>query len=151
MVQGFKRHIRIARSKPWRIVDMSEDIGSILQNWDYDPENSIRKVVDENGRPLLVYHGTRRSFDALQISKPRGAPGNPEGIYFTADRRVAEEYAMDVDGAWDEKSRVIAAYIRIESESDGKIIDSSYSGREYVVFGSDNIHVMPKCAPKELG
>ncbi|MBQ68853.1 hypothetical protein CL689_02205 [Candidatus Saccharibacteria bacterium] len=109
------------------------------------------KVVDENGRPLLVYHGTRRSFDALQISKPRGAPGNPEGIYFTADRRVAEEYAMDVDGAWDEKSRVIAAYIRIESESDGKIIDSSYSGREYVVFGSDNIHVMPKCAPKELG
>lgn len=109
------------------------------------------KVVDENGRPLLVYHGTRRSFDALQISKPREAPGNPEGIYFTADRRVAEEYAMDVDGAWDEKSRVIAAYIRIESESDGKIIDSSYSGREYVVFGSDNIHVMPKCAPKELG
>lgn len=109
------------------------------------------KVVDDHGKPLLVYHGTRRSFQEFQSSKPRGALGNPEGIYFTADRSVAEEYAMDVDGAWDDKSQVIAAYLRIESESDGKVIDSTYSGREYVVFKPSNIYITPESAPGKRG
>lgn len=97
------------------------------------------KVVDANGNPLVVYHGTRRPFDVFSPSNPRGAIGNQKGVYFTADKSVAEEYAQDVDGAWDDKSRVIAAYIKIESDADGKTIDSAYRGREYVVFKPENI------------
>lgn len=97
------------------------------------------KAVDAEGKPLVVYHGTRRQFNEFSPSKPRGAPGNPEGVYFTADKGAAEEYAQDVDGAWDEKSRVVAAYIKIENDADGKIIDSAYRGREYVVFKAENI------------
>lgn len=100
------------------------------------------KVVDKDNKPLLVYHGTRREFDVFSILKPRGAIGNPPGVYFTADLEAAKEYAMDVDGAWDEKSRIIAAYLKIETEQDGKIIDSAYSGREYVVFDETKIHTI---------
>ena len=97
------------------------------------------KVVGADGKPLVVYHGTRRPFNEFSPSKPMGAPGNPEGVYFTADKGVAEEYAQDADGAWDEKSRVVSAYIKIENDADGKIIDSAYRGREYAVFKAENI------------
>lgn len=73
------------------------------------------KVVDGNGKPLVVYHGTRREFDVFAPSKPRNAFGNPVGIYFTDDKREAEQFAEDVDGATDERSRVIPAYVSIRS------------------------------------
>ena len=99
-------------------------------------------VVDAVGQPLLVYHGSRRAFDTFKPMNPRGAPGNPKGIYFTADRRTAEEYAQDVDGAFDEKSRVIAAYLSISNEQDGLVKESGYNGTEYVVFDSTKIQVL---------
>lgn len=97
------------------------------------------KVTDADGLPLVVYHGTRRAFDVFTPSKPRGAAGNPEGIYFSPDKSTAEEYAQDVDGATDERSRVVEAYIKIESEADGQVKESRYSGSEYIVFKPENI------------
>lgn len=93
------------------------------------------KVVDDQGRPLVVYHGTRREFDVFEPMQPRGANGNPAGVYFTQDKQEAEEYAQDVDGATDEKSRVIAAYLSIKNDADGLIRDRAYGGTpEYVVL-----------------
>ncbi|HQU09896.1 MAG TPA: hypothetical protein PLV25_08055, partial [Opitutales bacterium] len=48
------------------------------------------KVVDAQGKPLTVYHGTRHDFSAFN-AKSR----NPQGRlhYFTEDPRVAAEYA----------------------------------------------------------
>jgi len=97
------------------------------------------KVVDAQGKPLVVYHGTRRDFSEFEITNPHGAAGNPKGAYFTADRSVAKQYAENDDGEHDGKSRIIAAYLHIENDGDGKIIDSAYRGREYVVFDPANI------------
>lgn len=100
------------------------------------------RVVDEQGRPLVVYHGTRRSFDSFVPSKPRGAFGNPVGIYFDTDRQAAEEYAMDVDGATDEKSRIIEAYVRIANDGDGVIKTRTERGLkqlEIIAFRPDQI------------
>jgi hypothetical protein len=98
-------------------------------------------AIDSEGSPILVFHGTRRAFDNFEMHSPRGALGNPAGAYFTADRHVAQRYAENDDGELDEKSRVIAAYIRIRDDEDGKIIDSAYRGREYVIFKPENILV----------
>lgn len=51
-------------------------------DWEKDPENSS-KVVDEDGKPLVVFHGTTNIFDAFNTEV-----GNPEndfgrGAYFT--------------------------------------------------------------------
>lgn len=97
------------------------------------------KVVDDQGNPLPVYHGTRRAFDRFVPSSPRGGVGNPKGSYFTPDKRAAEEHARDCDGAWDSKSRVIEAYLRITNDEDGSIINSLYRGTEFVVFDPDAI------------
>jgi hypothetical protein len=51
------------------------------------------KVVDEQGRPLVVYHGTRHSFDEFN---PDGRRGKPRLHYFSDDPAVASEYAGDV-------------------------------------------------------
>lgn len=62
-------------------------------DWINDPENAS-KVVDENGEPLVVYHGTTHDFDVFDPSK-----GNIEGhlgrvIYLTdSSTDIAENYA----------------------------------------------------------
>jgi hypothetical protein len=59
------------------------------------------------------YHGTRREFSEFEASKPRGAPGNRVGIYFTKNKRTAEEYALNEgEDALDEKSRIVKVYLK---------------------------------------
>lgn len=49
------------------------------------------KVVDEQGRPLVVYHGTNAEFDTFDRSKASSAYGSKYGFYF-ANKEVAEGY-----------------------------------------------------------
>jgi len=51
------------------------------------------KVVDENGQPLVVYHGTNADFEIFDYDKI-GANGTSEGVgfYFTDDIQTAEGY-----------------------------------------------------------
>lgn len=111
-----------------------EDIISkkILQ---YLKENEINSKI-------IAYHGTRRQFDKFEPFNPSGAIGNPKGVYFTRDLDTAIEYSMDVDGAVDERSRVIKAQLSIDSEQDGKIIYHSYTGEEIVMFNMDKIVIL---------
>jgi hypothetical protein len=67
------------------------------------------KVVDESGKPLVVYHGTQGEFDAF---KPLS--------WVTEDRDLAEEYA-DMGGTNNRpkgKRRVIEGYAKIERPFD---------------------------------
>ena len=54
------------------------------------------KVVDENGAPLVVYHGTNQSieqFDASLRGQNTGAESAAMGFFFSDDTRTAESYA----------------------------------------------------------
>lgn len=54
------------------------------------------KVVDENGKPLVVYHGTDKNFtvfDKKLSGETTGAKSASKGIFFTSDKRTAESYA----------------------------------------------------------
>lgn len=68
------------------------------------------KVVDENGKPLVVYHGTKSYFDTFRPSKD-GALG--QGMYFAS----SEEYARGVG------KNVIPVYLSIKNPyiADGPI------------------------------
>ena len=108
----------------------------------------LRKFISEtiteilNEKEIIAYHGTRRSFDKFEPLQPMGAIGNPKGVYFTQDLNTAIEYAEDVDGELDEKSRVIKAKLIINSDADGKIINHSYRGEEIVMFNVDKIEIL---------
>lgn len=80
-------------------------------------ENS--QVVDENGAPLVVYHGTKSDFTAFETGRPTKNYGfgsyetRREGIFFTPDRDFAEEFAG-------KEGWVIDAYLSVQ-----KLLDLS--------------------------
>jgi hypothetical protein len=69
------------------------------------------KVVDDNGKPLLLYHGTP-SFEGYEF-KPfenKNRAGNIDGYYFTSRVDDANDYAGLEEGA-----EVIPAYLSIKN------------------------------------
>lgn len=56
-------------------------------DWENDPKNAS-KVVDENGEPLVVYHGTKADFSEFKPTI-NGMLGT--GIYLTSDKNEASD------------------------------------------------------------
>ena len=78
----------------WLLV-RTKGFKSWFGDWLNDPENAS-KVVDENGEPLVVYHGTNDEFDTFG-EKPSqyGRLGKVfgEGHYFSSSKEVATQIA----------------------------------------------------------
>lgn len=74
-------------------------------------ENSI--VVDDYGRPVVVYHGSPNEFYEFDWAKV-GKNGTQEGrgFYFTDDASIAEQYGSDTGG-------VREFYLRMEKPLNG--------------------------------
>lgn len=75
------------------------------------------KVVDSEGRPLVVYHGTTADFtvfdDARHGDNFGHAPEHMQGFYFTPEEWLADSVAdnSDLPGT----SRTIAAYLSLKN------------------------------------
>lgn len=65
-------------------------------DWENNPQLSS-KVVDENGVPLIVYHGTDGEFNEFK-SKFMGQTGTAkgQGFYFTAQEEYAKQFGTNV-------------------------------------------------------
>ena len=66
-----------------RVNDRYEIINSTL--------NNASKVVDENGEPLVVYHGTQDSFTTVDFSKSDAG----QGFYAASGKDTAETYGLN--------------------------------------------------------
>ena len=53
---------------------MPEDIGSILKNWPYDPQNSIRKVIDPGGVEKIQVRVDQGAFQGVLQMELDGRP-----------------------------------------------------------------------------
>jgi 8-oxo-dGTP pyrophosphatase MutT (NUDIX family) len=65
-------------------------------DWENDPQNAS-KVVDENGEPLVVYHGSPEIFSVFDISKVGKSTDTGmwgKGFYFTSNKDYAEKYTV---------------------------------------------------------
>lgn len=67
-------------------------------DWEKDPEHSS-KVLDENGEPLIVYHGNRTGEPITRFKKEKLGTEHKErnikGFWFITDKKIAkEEYAL---------------------------------------------------------
>lgn len=58
-------------------------------DWENDPANAS-KVLDENGEPMVVYHGTSDKFSRFDISEVREREGS---FFFAQNKRDAADYA----------------------------------------------------------
>ena len=57
-------------------------------DWENDPEHAT-VVLDENGEPLVVYHGTDAEFTTFE---PERGDGAHRGMYFTDSKEMAASY-----------------------------------------------------------
>lgn len=83
-------------------------------DWENEPENSS-KVVDENGEPLVVYHGT--STGGFSIFNTYGSNFGlfGQGSYFTDTREVAESYMDKGNG---DSKQVYGVFLNIRRPLD---------------------------------
>jgi hypothetical protein len=119
-------------------------------DWENDPENAS-KVVDKNGEPLVVYHGSKSfyitEFDLLQSKRiPSGL--KEFGFYFTDNKKLAEAYRDWSDLKGDEKKLIDSEIYKLNKSLDVvrnnkdyynieeriKVLQNSKKGKIYGVF-----------------
>jgi len=88
-------------------VDMQQSRMDQTQTPEFKAWFGDSKVVDEQGRPLVVYHGTTADFETFVTTGDAGIFG--EGAYFTSSPDVAANYAGRQPGA-----RTIPAYVAVK-------------------------------------
>jgi hypothetical protein len=106
----------------WALV-RTKNFKNWFGDWENYPENAS-KVVDENGEPMVVYHGTHEEFDTFGKLGKTGAMFG-EGYYFTSSEEVAEVYANKVKAVMKDGKRtpvttrrVIPAFLNIRDMID---------------------------------
>lgn len=84
------------------------------------------EVVDENGNPLVVYHGTNADFTEFDPRK-QTTTAHGYGFYFATDRAVAEGYERGDQG------QLIEAYLSIQQPLDDNAPNFSIEEMEDIV------------------
>lgn len=77
------------------------------------------KVVDESGKPLVVYHGTEsdEAFSIFETNSPDGTPA----IYFSNNKKVANSYSVNLP--------IFEVYLKMENP-----LEIDAQGKEYNDF-----------------
>ena len=112
-------------------------------DWENDPENAS-KVVDENGEPMVVWHGRSAEFNTFEKKEGvRFIMGledkvKAEGFFFSPDKGLAEEFASNSSRHRGGKANVVPCFLNIRRPMDltGEDYDRIYedvTGWEYMV------------------
>lgn len=120
-------------------------------DWENYPEIAS-KVVDENGEPLVVYHGTKNKFNVFDLSHfgktDTGFFG--KGFYFTSSKETAETYASitewdKINDTYNENGIVLSCFMNLKNpvivKSKGDFINAS--GKREIREGFDGKIVIP--------
>lgn len=108
--------------------------GPVTENPNFKAWFGDSKVVDEQGAPMVVYHGTRsdvQSFDGFQPGSNTGAASSRLGVFLTdtvsGERagwmaRGAEVWAADRSGSYEGGGNVMPVYVAAK-----RIYDAQFS------------------------
>lgn len=117
------------------------------------------KVVNEDGSPKVVYHGTRASFNTFKLqNEAKFGRALGDGFYFTENYKRAFRYANGITGK-DHGGNIMQAYLDIKnpfyitnenkthygSELENGLADGKYDGvidttnGTYLVYNPENI------------
>lgn len=103
-------------------------------DWENDPETAS-KVVDENGEPKIVYHGSKTDFFEFDKGKIKDSLKWEKGFYFTDNFDYAKSYANSLFSK--EKNRNPRAFfLKI---TDSYAIHKNSDRIEYVAFEPNQI------------
>ena len=71
------------------------------------------KIVNEDGSPKVMYHGTTKDFNEFIIAQKVNRAGMPDGFYFTSNVDEANNYASKNDGA-----NIMPVYLNVKNPFD---------------------------------
>lgn len=118
----------------WLVV-RTKHFKDFFGDWENDPKGSS-KVVDENGEPQVVYHGSSAIFNVFETSKVQFGRTFGDGSYFTPNLAEATFYANmkreETGGGYVRKF-----FVRVANEKEGSIqrgiYDSSNTNKVDVI------------------
>jgi len=90
-------------------------------DWENNPENSS-KVVDENGEPMVVYHGTKDYFEIFDKDKIGSNYYYSNGFFFTNDKSSADNYSF-MSNDFKNRGYVFEVYLNIKNPLNENAID----------------------------
>jgi len=109
-------------------------------DWEKDTENGS-KVVDENGEPLVVWHGSDNKFNLFDIKKAKKDGFHGKGFYFSLEDleygknkykvflKMMNPFQMEREYEVDEIKRILGdKYEDIKSDIDREL-EWSYNGK----------------------
>lgn len=90
------------------------------------------KVVDSDGKPLVMYHGTHKAFNSFNTQDFGALLG--KGSYFAAERTGAAPYAQQANG------KIVEAYLSIQNPYYAKsVLESIPKRNELAEKGFDGV------------
>ena len=92
----------LARGEPVQVADLIPEMTPAMREANLRAYMADSKVVDAEGRPIVMYHGTARDFDAFEsgaIGASNDAGKIGAGFYLTESTGWADGYAGKGDGA----------------------------------------------------
>lgn len=112
-------------------------------DWENDPDNAS-KVVDENGEPMVVWHGRSAEFNTFEKKEGvRFIMGledkvKAEGFFFSPNKGLAEEFASNSFRHRGGKANVIPCFLNIRkpmdlTKEDYDRIYEDVTGWDYIV------------------
>ena len=120
--------------------------------------HTLTEVVDKDGSPRIVYHGTDKKFDKfandeqIYTANPSTSGDNGLGIFFTSSKGDAEYFAGGFKSNSRKGNRVVEAFLDIRAPFLVKHTDnllhqfgSFQKAKKYLIDnGYDGIHVVPE-------
>ena len=83
------------------------------------------KVVDENGEPLVVYHGTKDNFNEFDSKKQSN-----KGFWFTPKKNLADGYSMARNSG--EIGNVFSVFLNIKNPANNDWVSKSNPNSEII-------------------
>ena len=120
----------------------------------YDDKGEVSKVVDDNGEPLVVYHGTDKG-GFSEFNTPGGKKRGDLGIFTTSNGEMADSYVrigraspITADDIGEEKkSGVYALFVNIRNPYETDFEGALWNGErndQYEVFNGEGDKVYAK-------
>ena len=84
-------------------------------DWENDSENAS-KVIDENGEPLILFHGSRSEFNVFDIEKSGESNTTSKvGFWFTPIKEFAENFANSIWYGNSENEIIYSVFLLIKN------------------------------------
>ena len=91
-------------------------------DWEKNPENAS-KVVDENGKPLIVFHGSNKTFNSFDANKIGQNYNESVGGFFFTDNNLSAKNYAELHSSAGGKANVFNVYLNIKKPYQDNALD----------------------------